>query len=116
MKSKAGTENMNKKSDDMIKELSFKKYLFFKMIIISIVIFDSILSVFILDKFIKDEIFAISFYIDLFIILLGFTISTIVYKKSLEKKINNRLKRMWKIQINIVKAKKIMYNTNEKTK
>lgn len=109
-------ENMNKKSDDMIKELSFKKYLFFKMIIISIVIFDSILSVFILDKFIKDEIFAISFYIDLFIILLGFTISTIVYKKSLEKKINNRLKRMWKIQINIVKAKKIMYNTNEKTK
>ena len=61
---------MHKSSDDMIKKLSFKKYLFFKMIIIGIVIINSILSIFILDRFIKDEIFAISFYMDLFIISL----------------------------------------------
>lgn len=85
---------MDKSSDDMIKKLSFKKYLFFKMIIIGIVIINSILSVFILDRFIKDEIFAISFYMDLFIISLLFTISTIIYKKSLEKKINDKLKRI----------------------
>ena len=78
----------------MIKKLSFKKYLFFKMIIIGIVIINSILSVFILDRFIKDEIFAISFCMDLFIISLLFTISTIIYKKSLEKKINDKLKRI----------------------
>ena len=70
---------MDKSSDDIIKKLSFKKYLFFKMII---------------DRFIKDEIFAISFYMDLFIISLLFTISTIIYKKSLEKKINDKLKRI----------------------
>ena len=46
------------------------------------------------DRFIKDEIFAISFYMDLFIISLLFTISTIIYKKSLEKKINDKLKRI----------------------
>ena len=86
--------NIDKGSDDMIKKLSFKKYLFFKMIIIGIVIINSILSVFILDRFIKDEIFAISFYMDLFIISLLFTISTIIYKKSLEKKINDKLKRI----------------------
>lgn len=86
--------NIDKGSDDMIKKLSFKKYLFFKMIIIGIVIINSILSVFILDRFIKDEIFAISFYMDLFIIILLFTISTIIYKKSLEKKINDKLKRI----------------------
>lgn len=85
---------MDKSSDDMIKKLSFKKYLFFKMIIIGIVIINSILSIFILDRFIKDEIFAISFYMDLFIIILLFTISTIIYKKSLEKKINDKLKRI----------------------
>lgn len=71
---------MDKSSDDMI--------------IIGIVIINSILSIFILDKFIKDEIFAISFYMDLFIISLLFTISTIIYKKSLEKKINDKLKRI----------------------
>lgn len=71
---------MDKSSDDMI--------------IIGIVIINSILSVFILDRFIKDEIFAISFYMDLFIISLLFTISTIIYKKSLEKKINDKLKRI----------------------
>ena len=38
---------MDKSSDDMIKKLSFKKYLFFKMIIIGIVIINSILSIFI---------------------------------------------------------------------
>lgn len=85
---------MDKSSDDMIKKLSFKKYLFFKMIIIGIVIINSILSIFILDRFIKDEIFAISFCMDLFIISLLFTISTIIYKKSLEKKINDKLKRI----------------------
>lgn len=72
--------NIDKGSDDMI--------------IIGIVIINSILSVFILDRFIKDEIFAISFYMDLFIISLLFTISTIIYKKSLEKKINDKLKRI----------------------
>lgn len=71
---------MDKSSDDMI--------------IIGIVIINSILSIFILDRFIKDEIFAISFYMDLFIISLLFTISTIIYKKSLEKKINDKLKRI----------------------
>lgn len=71
---------MHKSSDDMI--------------IIGIVIINSILSIFILDRFIKDEIFAISFYMDLFIISLLFTISTIIYKKSLEKKINDKLKRI----------------------
>lgn len=71
---------MDKSSDDMI--------------IIGIVIINSILSIFILDRFIKDEIFAISFCMDLFIISLLFTISTIIYKKSLEKKINDKLKRI----------------------
>lgn len=80
------------KSEEMRKELSFKKYFFYKMFPTMIYFVYSISCIFIFDKFINDKYFVASYAIVISIWVLIYTIISSIYKTILEKKINEKLR------------------------
>ena len=80
------------KSEEIRKELSFKKYFFYKMFTLMIYFVYSISCIFIFDKFINDKYFVATFVIVITVWGLIYTIMSSIYKAILEKKINEKLK------------------------
>ncbi len=80
------------KSEEIRKELSFKKYFFYKMFTPMIYFVYSISCIFIFDKFINDKYFVATFVIVITVWILIYTIMSSIYKIILEKKINKKLK------------------------
>ena len=80
------------KSEEIRKELSFKKYFFYKMFTLMIYFVYSISCIFIFDKFINDKYFVATFVIVITVWGLIYTIMSSIYKAILEKKINEKLR------------------------
>ena len=80
------------KSEEIRKELSFKKYFFYKMFSPMIYLIYSISSIFVFDRFINDKYFVATFAIVITIWGLIYIIISSIYRIILEKKINEKLK------------------------
>ena len=80
------------KSEEIRKELSFKKYFFYKMFTLMIYFVYSISCIFIFDKFINDKYFVATFVIVITVWGLIYIIMSSIYKAILEKKINEKLR------------------------
>lgn len=80
------------KSEEIRKEISFKKYFFYKMFPPMIYFGYSISCIFIFDKFINDKYFVATFIIVITVWGLIYTIISSIYKAILEKKINEKLR------------------------
>lgn len=78
--------------DELIRELSFKKYFSQKMLVIIILLLYGIISFISVDKFIKDKIFVGAFIVDFAVFILIKIIIMFFYKLILETKINQKLK------------------------
>ena len=78
--------------DELIRELSFKKYFLQKMLVIIILLLYGVISFISVDKFIKDKIFVVAFIVDFAVFILIKIIIICFYKIILETKINQKLK------------------------
>lgn len=88
------------RSEEIKKELSFKKYFLYKMFGPIIYIIYSISSFFIIDKFINDKYFVVTFLVVVSLFGFIYIIVSSVYKIILEKKINKQLKEINKRNLN----------------
>lgn len=88
------------RAEEIKKELSFKKYFFYKMFSLMVYLIYSVSSIFVVDKFINDKYFIVTFIIVISIWGLIYIIISSIYRITLEKRINEKLRKKFnKIKI-----------------